>query len=325
MTHVQRRPRREWPLVILLLLTMLCASCSEDLPSAADNVCAEKGSTSAPVSTDEFQCVAYWRNMLLRHPDLPDKVEAIVAERERTQTHEGEKESGKVELAVLSREGNVTAKADTIDVIVTDLDTASLKHLLSMWTRIPKRAQELNIEAKTSSGSGSEHNVVVLGSDAKVKVKGPSGFDRQEVRILATDLVGVTRLTVFAFGTKGEQTARTMPFDYVATGQSGRGPPGRGTSERGPPRSKVTVVVAGSLSEVSIGGAEGNSEQLIAFERFVESGKRSTYVEPAVVGAAAAAVAGHAAAHRAQAASKSGSRSRGGSYRSRGPRVRVRR
>ena len=278
----------------------------------------------------EYQRVAIWANVLSEYPDLPEKVERIVEGQDKATRLEANLPSSEVILH--TTEGAQSFYAQTIDVIVTDLDKRSLKKLLTFWRTIDSRVDNLGIKRAWSSRGGTgEPRVVFLGADGKIEIKGPGGESKQSIDIYQDSLTRLSTLQIHAFD--GKEAVPSV-VDYIRRNNPIRGPP-HNITETGktnmPPPSRLTIVAIGNLENLSVEGPREMGTQEIVIETNLT--KEVTASEATKVGAVLVAAKSirDGAVSRAKARQSASSRSsytpssgggRGGGYRSRPPRFR---
>jgi hypothetical protein len=214
------------------------------------------------------QAVAYWHQLLQRYPDLPAKVEAIVQQ----QRSPNAAIVAEAEVRVYGADEVVAVRGRHVDVIVTDLDEATLKKLLAWWKEVPRLARELNVDfpLPLELPSNTRH-IVVLGSEGYVAVQGPGGYDVQSVRIVDDQVAARTTIAVHAFGPEGETALgqlsgafdrlRGPPDAEVRSGHIGLPPPDE--------EETVTVLVVGQLRQLDIAGPTDYAQQDISFANFL--------------------------------------------------------
>jgi tetratricopeptide (TPR) repeat protein len=247
---------------IILFGLLVWASGELDLPRSGDNIRALGTEiwTDKTVSEAEFHSIAYWSDVLQRYPDLHSKVRAILDEADRAERRQFPGE--KVEVRFYDSDRATQVKAQTVDVVITDLDRVSLRRLLAMWDQVPARAKQLGLEGVSLRAEPADHHrVVILGSDATVKVKGPSGSSQQTIKIFSYGGAAPSRVTIHAFGQRGADAQASLPFkNFIRSNRTGVPPP----------RNKVTILTAGNLRALDIEGPSGYAQQSVEFKIFVE-------------------------------------------------------
>lgn len=302
--------------VFALLTATACSSekpsgaVQGDLPSAKDNIC--DSTAAGPVGEREYKCVWYWASILAHHPDLPEKLDLLVNKLESTssssdsssptQSEQLEQppstpssgsspppsssgpslEEGKKAPSVVTiktSKGDVSAKADTINVLVTTLSLDSLREIQAFLTKVPGRAQALGIDISdhVTRSSPDKKVMLVLGDSPTIDIKGPNGRDKQTIKIYPDINLSVGRIVVCACGEENLPLAKDLlGRDYVEMGRAGRGPP-------------FDIVIVSPIRKVNIEGASEASTQLVSFIKAQEKSEKSfPYAEAAIVAGVAA-------------------------------------
>jgi hypothetical protein len=228
--------------------------------------------TSSELPPGGAQAVAYWQQVLLQYPDLPDRVRDIVEERGQQVANHG---ISQAMVRIYGEDGEHQIAGRRINVLVTDLDHATLRKLLEWWEAVPRLAEELEIPAILPFQlPESTQHVVVLGSEGRIEVSGPGGSDQQTIKILHDDVAGRMFLDVHLFGQEGQATLDHLANQYRTV----RGPP-RSAVRAGniglPPPDEVTVLVIGELNTLNIEGASDDAVQQISFTSFLNQHRTS--------------------------------------------------
>jgi hypothetical protein len=210
--------------------------------------------------------VAYWHKVLQQYPDLPEKVRAIV---EQGGSPDWRFDLPRAEVRIYGKDGALAVQGQHVDVVVTDLDAVTLRKLLAWWEAVPRLAKELNVDGPLPfSLPDSTRHVVVLGSEGRIEVAGPSGYDTQSIHIL-TDDAEQTTIGVHVFGPEGEAAVEQLAGQYNQV----RGPPRSevraGRISLPPPEERVTVLVVGKLGQLDIGGPADDARQDITFANYL--------------------------------------------------------
>jgi len=168
-----------------------------------------------------------------------------------------------------------------IDVIVTDIDTPSLRKLLDYLGTIDKQARELDISTSSTPPSSFPKGprVVFLGADGKIKIKGSSGASDQTVDIYHDTLTKVSALQINTFA--GPEVVSPV-IEYIRRHDPIRGPPRSGvvSGQYGiPPPERITIVAIGNVSSIDVGGAKDQSNQDVYIETNIS--KETTVTEAA--------------------------------------------
>lgn len=279
-----------WIAALLGLVLVWRFACVED------DVVAESGETfelspsnAANLSGSESFRVAYWQGVLAQHPDLPEKVGAVLGEGRvypnRTNAPGSSSVVGQPEAplpadgldAAAERssteaapdsvvefhtgEGAVVARASTIDVLITDVSDRGLRDLLEFLEAIPRRAKELGLPEPRAPDavSGDGPRILVIGSVNKIKVRGKGGSEHQEVQILASPLESSMRLRVHGFGARGREAVGSLPPTFVAAGHGARPPPPEA----------LHVVVLSPVSDLHVEGPRESARQEVTFSEWV--------------------------------------------------------
>jgi hypothetical protein len=287
---MQTPPIRRLCVAFLGLLALVGGGCSDD-----DDV--------TPVGSAQYQRVYYWANVLKKYPDLPNKLDAVIRQREegapRQDTSYDDRLPG-VQIVVHSGRERHVLSAETVDVIVTDMSTTDLKDLREELRGITSKAVELGIVPTATPAFGQTDRVIVLGSKGTIEINGPNGSSKQSVSVFHAQDTGHLFLSVHAFGDLGKDTLGRLLKDY--TPWSPRGPPddlmGGTRSPRPPPddirprgelksslstlfdtqgadtslvKRKLTIVVIGEVDTYRVRGASDFSQQTVNFCSFINS------------------------------------------------------
>jgi hypothetical protein len=216
----------------------------------------------------EFQRLAFWTDILRRHPDLPDRLQQIVENRVAP-VQRPLVEVPLTEITIHSYLGPTTVVAESINLIVTDLDITALQKLSAYLNTIRERVRELQPLFRTAQSNVPK--VIVLGRNGQIDIKGVSGVDHQVIDIYNEVPIGYSSIKVHTFGEKGDEANQAI-LDYFRRANQSRGPPDTPFHAEGierPPESLATVLVIGKLSTLNVGGATQNSTQAISFENYM--------------------------------------------------------
>lgn len=300
---------RNWLTPFVAALCLPLTGCSSDDPEPT-------GESVAPVVT--YQRVAIWHSLLQRYPDLPQKLETTIAERE--QAREFERDGRTVEVRVHSPDGPVDFTARRIDVLVTDLSTESLRDLHRFLQTVPAEASRLGISQAATHffAEGSGPRVLFLGADGRIEVKGPNGGQSQSINLYLNEVTKAAHLEVHTFGPAGRDA---VPYvtEYLGANPV-RGPPDAEVQAGHvgkPPPERLVVVVIGEIQNLDIAGPRDQAKQTIVAEAVVrgEVPAHSAAGRAAEAGSSshAAKVVAVAAVVAAARAARSGGGSSGGS------------
>ncbi len=211
--------------------------------------------------------VEYWHRVLVQHPDLPGKVQAIV-DGLGGSPYYGEQPPA-TEVRIYGEHGEVAVSGSRIQLIITDLDTPALRELLAVWKHIPSQAAGLGLDAAYYDRSAPRRQVVVLGSGGHIEIRGVGDSNAQLIRILSDEAAASTTIGIHTFGTSGTQALEELTRNYQAV----RGPPksevASGHVSLPPPEDAITVLVIGKLRELDIGSAYGDALQEISVAAYV--------------------------------------------------------
>lgn len=233
-------------------------------------------STSGELPPGGADAVAYWQKLLLQYPDLPDRVRDVVDG--RGQVDWSESRFPQSEVRIHGQDGAVTVTGRRIDVLITDLDDATLRQLLAWWEAVPAWADKLGLGPPTLPFHLPENtrHIVVLGSQGRIEVDGPDQRYRQSVQVLADEVAAKTTIGIHTFGSEGQSSLNQMASQY----QSVRGPP-RSEVKAGrislpPPEDNITVLVVGQLQSLDIHGPADDAQQEISFAAYLNSHQDSS-------------------------------------------------
>jgi hypothetical protein len=277
--------------LVALLLTLSLVACS------TNNV--QQESAEVAVSLEEFQRVAVWNEVLQRHPDLPKKVATILVD--HTREIPTDIPDATAWLHTTEKRWSLPA-ADSIKVIVTDLDHESLRRLLEFWQTVPGDAEDFGIpEPPAADRPLQSHavDILILSAEGSLDAGRSDGRQTQPFDLFPGEMTEHATLQFHAFGVMGEFAYLRMA-EYIRTARSTRRLSG------GDPESGKHETPASGLKIVAVGGFFGSENERVTIQPGKRSGPRAVLADAAAGYVSGKVVDGAAEAFKSARVSRPG-------------------